>query len=119
MKRWKVVDITQVQINSMKKVIKLTESDLTRIIKRVIHENEEEFDSELGKPEFSVEPHIRMQPREKEIESLFGKYDEQIPSDILRYMRKNPQLIMDRLAKIYGEKFIKYADKAYVKYLNI
>jgi hypothetical protein len=34
-------------------------------------------------------------------------------------MRKNPQLIMDRLAKIYGEKFIKYADKAYVKYLNI
>ncbi len=103
----------------MKKIVRLTESDITRIVKRVIKENDEEFDSELGKPGFSVEPHVKMQPREKEIETLFGRYDEQIPADILRYMRKNPQLIMDRLAKIYGEKFIKYADKAYVKYLNI
>lgn len=100
----------------MKKVVKLTESDLTRIIKRVINENEEDFDTEIGKPGFSVEPHVRMQPREKEIESLFGKYDEQIPSDVLRYMRKNPQLIMNRLAKIYGKKFLDYAEKAYIKH---
>ena len=52
----------------------------------------------------------------KEIESLFGKYDEQIPADILRYMRKNPQLIMNRLAKVYGNKFLDYAEKAYIKY---
>jgi len=103
----------------MKKTVRLTESDLNRIIKRVINESDEEFDNEIGNSKFSVEPNVRMQPREKEIESLFGKYDEQIPADIFRYMRKNPQLIMDRLAKIYGEKFIKYADKAYVKYLNI
>jgi hypothetical protein len=100
----------------MKKVVRLTESDLTKIVKRVIKENEEEFDSEIGKPEFTVEPHVKMQPREKEIESLFGKYDEQIPADILRYMRKNPQLIMNRLAKVYGSKFLDYAEKAYIKY---
>jgi hypothetical protein len=100
----------------MKKIIRLTESDLTRIVKRIITENDEEFDSEIGKPEFTVEPHVKMQPREKEIESLFGKYDEQIPADILRYMRKNPQLIMNRLAKVYGSKFLDYAEKAYIKY---
>jgi hypothetical protein len=100
----------------MKKVVRLTESDLTRIVKRIITENDEEFDSEIGKPKFTVEPHVKMQPREKEIESLFGKYDEQIPADILRYMRKNPQLIMNRLAKVYGNKFLDYAEKAYIKY---
>ena len=100
----------------MKKVVRLTESDLTRIVKRIITENDEEFDSEIGKPEFTVVPHVKMQPREKEIESLFGKYDEQIPADILRYMRKNPQLIMNRLAKVYGNKFLDYAEKAYIKY---
>lgn len=96
----------------MKKVIKLTESDITRIIRKVILETEEEIDT----PQFSVEPNVRMQPREKEIEGLFGKYDEQIPADILRYMRKNPQLLMNRLAKIYGKKFLDYAENAYMKY---
>ena len=99
----------------MKKVIRLTESDLTKLVKKIIIENDEEFDDEIGKPKFNVEPHVKMQPREKEIESLFGKYDEQIPADILRYMRKNPQLIMNRLAKIYGDKFLDYAEKAYIK----
>jgi hypothetical protein len=46
---------------------------------------------------------------------MFGKYEDQIPNDILRYMRKNPQLMMDRMAKIYGENFIDYAEKAYSK----
>lgn len=96
----------------MKKVIKLTESDLNRIIKRVL--TEEEFDDEIGKPQFTVEPHVRITPREKEIEGLFGRYDEQIPADVLRYMRKNPQLVMNRLCKIYGDKFFDYAEKAYM-----
>lgn len=100
----------------MKKIIRLTESDLSNLINKIIKENEEEFDSELGKPQFNVEPHVKMQPREKEIESLFGKYDEQIPADILRYLRKNPQLLMNRLAKIYGKKFLDYAEKAYIKH---
>ena len=100
----------------MKKIIRLTESDLTKLVKKIIVENDEEFDNEIGKPEFSVEPHVKKQPREKEIEGLFGKYDEQISADILRYMRKNPQLIMNRLAKIYGKKFLDYAEKAYIKY---
>lgn len=97
----------------MKKIVKLTESDLNRLVKRII--NEQEFDDEIGKPKFTVEPHIKMTQREKDIEGLFGKYSEQIPADILRYMRKNPQLVMNRLSIIYGKDFLKYADNAYIK----
>ena len=62
-----------------------------------------------------MEPHVRITPREKDIEGLFGKYSDQIPADILRYMRKNPQSVMDRLSVIYGKKFLDYADNAYKK----
>ncbi len=97
----------------MKKIVKLTESDLNRLVKKII--NEQEFDNEIGKSKFTVEPHVKMTPREKDIEGLFGKYSEQIPEDILRYMRKNPQLVMDRLSVIYGKKFLDYADNSYMK----
>jgi hypothetical protein len=44
---------------------------------------------------------------------LFGGYSGEIPNDILRYMRKNPQLIINRLADIYGDKFLEYVENAY------
>ncbi len=83
--------------------------------KKKIEPITEESDIEPVNQGFKVEPNVRFQPREKEIQGIFGKYDEIIPNDILRYMRKNPQLVMNRLAKIYGEKFLDYAEKAYVK----
>jgi predicted RND superfamily exporter protein len=96
----------------MKKIVKLTETDLTNLIKR-IHEEVESIE-DVTDNTFSVEPSVRKIPREKELQSMFGKYDTQIPNDVLRYMRKNPQLLMNRLAKIYGDNFLKYADKAYM-----
>jgi hypothetical protein len=86
----------------MRKTIKLTESDLTRIVKRVIEESD-----------FTVEPEIGTIPREKDIKSMFGqKYGAYIPIDVLRYMRKNPALIFKRLYDIYGDKSYDYLDKA-------
>lgn len=87
------------------KQIKLSENELIRMIEKIIKEEEDEF---------SIEPHVGKIPRERQLQNMFGRYDEQIPNDILRYMRKNPQLIMNRLAKIYGDNFLTYADKAYV-----
>jgi hypothetical protein len=89
----------------MKKVIRIDENQLINIIERVVKEQDEE--------KFTVEPHVGKIPREKQLQGMFGEYNEQIPNDILRYMRKNPQLIMNRLAKIYGNNFLKYADKAH------
>jgi hypothetical protein len=97
----------------MSKIVRLTESNLTKIIRNILNENE--FLDEPRDDSFSVEPNVKMIPREKQIQNMFGKYEDQIPNDILRYMRKNPQLMMDRMAKIYGENFIDYAEKAYSK----
>lgn len=90
------------------KKIRLTETDLINMIKKI----SEQVDSSENE-NFSVEPHIKMIPREKQIQGMFGKYEEQIPNDVLRYMRKNPQLIMNRLVNIYGDKFLDFAEKAY------
>lgn len=103
----------------MKKTIRLTESELTKLIENSIKSIREE-DEELGIRDmgFKVEPNIRMTPREKKVESLFGKYEEQIPNDVLRYLRKNPQLLMNRLVDIYGEKFLDFAEKAYINQMK-
>jgi hypothetical protein len=83
---------------------------ISKVVRKVLLEMDEPRDDS-----FSVEPNVKMIPREKQIQNMFGKYEDQIPNDILRYMRKNPQLMMDRMAKIYGENFIDYAEKAYSK----
>jgi hypothetical protein len=100
----------------MKKIIKLTESELGNLIKK-IHE-EMESTEEIPDNSFTVEPKVKMIPREKQLQGMFGKYDEQIPNDVLRYMRKNPQLIMNRLVKIYGDKFLDFAERAYVNQIK-
>ena len=86
----------------MKKVVRLTESELSKIIKTIVKEGD-----------FSVEPHIETQPREKDVRGVFGKkYGPYIPIDVLRYMRKNPKLIFGKLYEIYGDKAYDYLDMA-------
>jgi len=86
----------------MKKVVRLTENELSKLISRIINEGD-----------FSVEPHIKTQPREKDVRGVFGKkYGPYIPIDVLRYIRKNPRLIFANLYDIYGEKAYEYLDMA-------
>ena len=89
----------------MKKFV-LTESDITKIVKKSI-------ERKLNEDKFSVEPDIPRQPRERDIDNLFGKYTYHVPDDVIRYMRKNPALIIKRLVDIYGEDKVKqYVDMA-------
>jgi hypothetical protein len=86
----------------MKRSIRVTESELTNIIKRVVNEGD-----------YTVEPNISTQPREKDIKDMFGdKYGAYIPVDVLRYMRKSPAKIFERLYDIYGDMSYQYIDKA-------
>jgi len=39
---------------------------------------------------------------------VFGKYSEEVPPIVIRYMRKNPRLIIKRLKDIYGDKLLDY-----------
>lgn len=40
--------------------------------------------------------------REKDVQSVFGKYSEDVPPQVIQYMRKNPAMIIKRLVDIYG-----------------
>ncbi len=86
----------------MKKTIRLTETELTSLIKKMVKESD-----------FTVEPNIETSPRERDVKSVFGKkYGAYIPMDVLRYLRKNPALVFKRLYDIYGDKSYEYLDKA-------
>ena len=86
----------------MKKVIKLKESEIAHLVKRVLEVQDYTADSERG-----------TEPREKDIKSMFGKkYGPYIPNDVIRYLRKNPQQIFKKLYEIYGEKSFDYLNKA-------
>ena len=89
----------------MKKII-LTESEITKIVRKSV-------ETKLNEDKFSVEPEVSRQPRERDIDSLFGKYTYHVPDDVIRYIRKNPALIVKRLLDIYGEdKLMNYVDMA-------
>jgi hypothetical protein len=76
----------------VKKVIKLTESDLTRLIQRVVTESEDESPYEKGKSGMRgarSKADFEPQPKESEImKTLFGKYENDIPPIVVRYLRK-------------------------------
>jgi len=89
----------------MKKIVKLTENQLMDIISKVINESE-----------FSLSPYEKEFPRETGIKDIFGKYTPDVPNDVIRYMRKNPRLIFDRLFFEYGDKAFEYLEMAKEKY---
>lgn len=87
----------------MKKLVRLTESDFTKLINKVIKE------TEMDRPDYEMSGTRRRgeftpTDREKQIQGVFGSYSEDIPPSVIRYMRKNPDKIVKRLYDIYGEK---------------
>ena len=86
----------------MKKIIKLTESDLENIVKRVISESD--YSTDVERP---------TSDREKQAKSLFGdKYGSYIPNDVIRYIRKNPAQFFKKIYEMYGDRAYDYLDKA-------
>lgn len=71
----------------MKKIVKLTESELENIIKRLL--SEEESEDDFNDDNFTVEPNAKTTSIEKELQGMIGEYKSQVPNDVLRYLRKN------------------------------
>ena len=93
----------------MGKKIKIYESEIKRATRRKLMENylEEEDNQEMSgafhRRDFSPTP------REKDVMSVFGDmYGEDIPPVVIRYIRKNPDHIMRRLAKIYPDIYMRH-----------
>lgn len=86
----------------MNKVVKLSESDLEKIIKRVISESD--YTTDIERP---------TSDRERQVKSLFGdKYGSYVPNDVIRYIRKSPTQFFKKIYEMYGDKAYDYLDKA-------
>lgn len=73
------------------KTIKLTESELNKIVSRILKESEDEEPYEKGKSGMRGARSVadyEATPKEEEIKTLFGKYRDDIPPIIVRYLRK-------------------------------
>jgi hypothetical protein len=90
----------------MKKIIKLNENDIENLVKKIIKE-EENLDKLPYRERKRKETSFRRQDfepykREDDIKSVFGKYGEDLPPQVLQYIRKNPKSIINRLVGVYG-----------------
>ena len=90
----------------MRKIIKLTRNELVEQIRKSISKN-------LYEQDYSADLERATQPREFQVKDIFGPtYSRYIPNDVIRYMRKNPAAIFQRLFDIYGEEAFTYLEKA-------
>jgi len=94
----------------MSRKIRIYGSDIKKAIKKTIKEQYEMGDAYRRSPKHGGK--FKKLPREKGIEGVFGVYGEEMPPAIIRYMRKNPKYIIQRLYDLYGkEVFDKYLPK--------
>ena len=101
----------------MRKIVRLNENDIEKLVKKIIREDDIEnlntidVDSlneiwpkrEIDRKNTNFRKrNFRPYDREKDIKGLFGSYGEDIPPQVLQYLRKNPAALIKRLVKAYG-----------------
>lgn len=85
----------------MKKIIKITESQINRIVNKTLNEDYE-MSGAVSRRNF------KPTSRELEIKGAFGSYGEDVPPIVLRYIRKNPKSVIQKLYDIYGDRMFDY-----------
>ena len=68
-------------------------------------------EGDMDDDDFTVEHNVKKMPREYGLSTVFGKYAEEVPNDVLRYMRKNPKGILEKLYILYGDSVYDRLDK--------
>jgi len=91
----------------MGKKIKIYESEIKRATRRKLMENYLDEDYEM-RDTYSKRD-FKPTPREKGVEGVFGKYGDDMDPAVIRYMRKNPDAILRRMAKQYPEIYMRHA----------
>ena len=84
----------------MKKKVKIFENEIKRATRRKLMENYLDEQHEMRDTYSRAD--YKSSPKEQGVRNVFGKYGEEIPPSVLRYMRKNPTAIIKRLYKLYG-----------------
>ena len=75
--------------------IKLSEEQIARLVTKEINEAED----------YSTDKERKTSPTEKQIRDVFGSYGVHLTNDLIRYIRKNPNLIIKRLKELHPDKF--------------
>jgi len=91
----------------MGKKIKIYETEIKRATRRKLMENYLDEDYEM-RDTYSKRD-FKPTPREKGIEGVFGKYGDDMDPAVIRYMRKNPDAILRRMAKQYPDIYMRHA----------
>ena len=91
----------------MGKKIKIYESEIKRATRRKLMENYLDEDYEM-RDTYSKRD-FKPTPREQGIEGVFGKYGDDMDPAVIRYMRKNPDAILRRMAKQYPDIYMRHA----------
>ena len=91
----------------MGKKIKIYESEIKRATRRKLMERivDEEYEMKDSYSSAKFKP----TPGETRLEKVFGQYGEDMDPAVIRYMRKNPDHILRRLAKMYPEIYMRNA----------
>jgi hypothetical protein len=90
----------------MGKKIRIYESEIKRATRRKLMEKILVEDYEM-KDTYSKSK-FKPTPRERGIEGVFGQYGEDMDPAVIRYMRKNPDHILRRMAKLYPEIYMRH-----------
>jgi hypothetical protein len=91
-----------------KKVIRYTENDIERLVGRIIKEDLPRRERERHQTHFAkskFEPY----DRERDIMDAFGPYKDDVPVNVISYLRKNPRTFLKKLVDVYGmDKFLDF-----------
>jgi hypothetical protein len=90
----------------MGKKIKIYESEIKRATRRKLMERYVDEDYEM-RDTYSKRD-FKPTPKEKGVEGVFGKYGDDMDPAVVRYMRKNPDHILRRMAKLYPDIYMRH-----------
>jgi len=84
-----------------KRVVRLNEKDIEKLVGKIMNENLPRRERERHANQFAkaaFEPY----DREREIMNAFGPYRDDVPANVISYLRKNPRNFLKRLTAFYG-----------------
>ena len=90
----------------MGKKIKIYESEIKRATRRKLMERYVDEDYEM-RDTYSKRD-FKPTPKERGVEGVFGKYGDDMDPAVVRYMRKNPDHILRRMAKLYPDIYMRH-----------
>ena len=90
----------------MGKKIKIYESEIKRATRRKLMERYVDEDYEM-RDTYSKRD-FKPTPKERGVEDVFGKYGDDMDPAVIRYMRKNPNHILKKMAKLYPDIYMRH-----------